>query len=134
MSASMCPLISTQGESGCPLLDSISQRNAGFWMMSFSVYGRLYLASTARTPALQPQYVLRYAIISGVCIRRIYHNFETCNLLSGIKNEHATQQLERFLLVAVPTSVYRLSISFRSSSLDLPSLFSSRPRSSSSFP
>src|SRR5437870_12930005 len=55
MSASMCPLISIQGESGCPLLVSISQRKAGFWMMSFSVYGRLYLARTARTPALQPQ-------------------------------------------------------------------------------
>src|SRR6266446_8827899 len=80
MSASICPLISIQGESGCPLLVSISHRNAGFWIMSFSVYGRLYLASTARTPALQPQYVFRYAVISGVCISGIYHNFGSCNV------------------------------------------------------
>src|ERR1022692_3428075 len=62
-SGSIVPLISTQGESGCPLLVSISQRNAGFWMMSFSVYLRLYFASTARTPPLQPQEVFKSAVI-----------------------------------------------------------------------
>jgi len=36
-SASIWPLISRHGESGCPDLVSISQRNAGFWIMSFSV-------------------------------------------------------------------------------------------------
>jgi len=37
MSASILSLTSTQGESGWPLLVSISQRKAGFWMISFSV-------------------------------------------------------------------------------------------------
>src|SRR6478672_7214883 len=59
ISGNILSLISTQGESGCPLFVSISQRNAGLAMISFSVYGRLYLLSTARTPALQPQYVFR---------------------------------------------------------------------------
>src|SRR5205823_8675756 len=59
ISGNILSLISTQGESGCPLFVSISQRNAGLATISFSVYGRLYLLSTARTPALQPQYVFR---------------------------------------------------------------------------
>ena len=58
-SGNILSLISTQGESGCPLFVSISQRNAGLAMISFSMCGRLYLLSTARTPALQPQYVFR---------------------------------------------------------------------------
>ncbi len=55
MSGSILPLISTQGLSGWPLFCSISQRNAGLAMMSFSSNGSSYLRMIARTPSLQPQ-------------------------------------------------------------------------------